>query len=49
MNKSITEIFSEGLTFDDVLLVPAYSDVRPVDVDLSSNFSKNLKIKVPIV
>ena len=49
MNKSITEIFSEGLTFDDVLLVPAFSDVLPVDVDLSSNFSKNLKIKVPIV
>ena len=49
MNKSITEIFSEGLTFDDVLLVPAFSDVLPADVDLSSNFSKNLKIKVPIV
>ena len=49
MNKSITEIFSEGLTFDDVLLVPAFSDVLPVDVDLTSNFSKNLKIKVPIV
>ena len=49
MNKSITEIFSEGLTFDDVLLVPAFSNVLPADVDLSSNFSKNLKIKVPIV
>ncbi len=49
MNKSITEIFSEGLTFDDVLLVPAFSDVLPADVDFSSNFSKNLKIKVPIV
>ena len=49
MNKSITEIFSEGLTFDDVLLVPAFSDVLPEHVDLSSNFSKNLKIKVPIV
>ena len=49
MNKSITEIFSEGLTFDDVLLVPAFSDVLPAHVDLSSNFSKNLKIKVPIV
>ncbi len=49
MNKSVTEIFSEGLTFDDVLLVPAFSDVLPADVDLSSNFSKNLKIKVPIV
>ena len=49
MNKSITEIFSEGLTFDDVLLVPAFSEVLPANVDLSSNFSKNLKIKVPIV
>ena len=49
MNKSITEIFSEGLTFDDVLLVPAFSDILPANVDLSSNFSKNLKIKVPIV
>ena len=49
MDKSITEIFSEGLTFDDVLLVPAFSDVLPAHVDLSSNFSKNLKIKVPIV
>tara|TARA_B100000401_G_scaffold136361_1_gene90349 strand:+ start:48 stop:1520 length:1473 start_codon:yes stop_codon:yes gene_type:complete len=49
VNKSVTEIFSEGLTFDDVLLIPAFSDVLPVDVDLSSNFSKNLKIKVPIV
>ena len=49
MNKSITEIFSEGLTFDDVLLVPAFSDVLPAHIDLSSNFSKNLKIKVPIV
>ena len=49
MNKSITEIFSEGLTFDDVLLVPAFSDVLPANVDLSSNFSRNLKIKVPIV
>ena len=49
MEKSITEIFSEGLTFDDVLLVPAFSDVLPSDVDLTSNFSKNLKIKVPIV
>ena len=49
MEKSSTEIFSEGLTFDDVLLVPAFSDVLPSDVDLTSNFSKNLKIKVPIV
>ena len=49
MNKSITEIFSEGLTFDDVLLIPAFSDILPVDVDLTSNFSKNLKINVPIV
>ena len=49
MNQLITQIFSEGLTFDDVLLVPAFSDVLPAHVDLSSNFSKKLKIKVPIV
>ena len=49
MNKSISEVLSEGLTFDDVLLLPSYSDILPSDVDLISNFSKNVKVKVPIV
>ena len=42
-------IISEGLTFDDVLLIPAYSEVLPRDVDLSSMFSRSIKLKNPIV
>ena len=49
MKKSISEVLSEGLTFDDVLLIPSYSDILPSEVDLISNFSKNVKVKVPIV
>ena len=37
-----------ALTFDDVLLVPAHSDVLPSDVDLSTRFSRNVPLKVPI-
>lgn len=39
----------EGLTFDDVLLVPAHSEVMPRDVSTESNFSRNIKVKVPVV
>lgn len=39
----------EGLTYDDVLLVPAYSEVLPREVDTSSYFTKNIKINTPIV
>ena len=39
----------EGLTFDDVLLVPAKSDVLPRDVNLSTNLSKTLKLNIPII
>jgi IMP dehydrogenase len=42
-------IISEGLTFDDVLLIPAYSEVLPRDVDLSSMFSRSIKLKNPVV
>ena len=38
-----------GLTFDDVLLVPSYSEVLPSDVELLSKFSRNLSLKVPVV
>ena len=38
-----------GLTFDDVLLVPSYSEILPSGVSLISKFSRNLKLKVPIV
>ncbi|RCL71657.1 MAG: IMP dehydrogenase [Flavobacteriales bacterium] len=39
----------EGLTYDDVLLVPAYSEVLPRDVKLSSRFSKKIELNAPIV
>ena len=39
----------EGLTYDDVLLVPAYSEVLPREVNIASYFTKNIKINSPIV
>lgn len=39
----------EGLTYDDVLLIPAYSEVLPRDVNIGSRFSRNIKVNVPIV
>lgn len=38
----------EGLTFDDVLLIPAYSNVLPRNVDLSTRFSRRIELKTPI-
>jgi IMP dehydrogenase len=38
----------EGLTFDDVLLVPAYSDVLPRNVSLTTKFSRRIELKIPI-
>ena len=46
---SKTKFIETGLTFDDVLLVPSYSEVLPSDVELLSKFSKNLSLKVPVV
>lgn len=43
------KILFEGLTFDDVLLIPSYSDMLPREVDLSSMFTKNIRINTPIV
>ncbi len=39
----------EGLTFDDVLLIPAYSEVLPREVDLHGRFSRNIQLNIPIV
>ena len=39
----------EGLTFDDVLLVPAYSEVLPREVRIGTRFSRNIKLNIPIV
>jgi IMP dehydrogenase len=43
------KIYSEGLTFDDVLLVPSYSTVLPREVELRSKFSRNILLNAPIV
>ena len=47
MGKS--KFIETGLTFDDVLLVPAYSEILPSEVNLASKFSRNLSLKVPVV
>ena len=39
----------DGLTFDDVLLIPAYSEVLPKTVELSTKFSRNIELKIPFV
>ncbi len=43
------KIIMDGLTYDDVLLVPAYSAVLPREVSLSTKFSRNIELKVPFV
>ncbi len=43
------KIVMEGLTYDDVLLVPAYSEVLPRDVDLTTRFSRHIELKIPFV
>ncbi len=45
----IEENIQEALTFDDVLLVPAYSDVLPSEVDLSSYITRNIPLNIPLV
>ena len=43
------KIVMDGLTFDDVLLIPAYSDVLPKTVELKTRFSRNIELNVPFV
>jgi len=47
MSKS--KFVDEGLTYDDVLLVPAYSEVLPSEVSLKTKFSRNIDLNIPIV
>ncbi|MDY3913389.1 MAG: IMP dehydrogenase, partial [Phocaeicola sp.] len=42
-------VVMDGLTFDDVLLIPSYSEVLPKAVELSTQFSKNIHLKIPFV
>ena len=43
------KIVMEGITFDDVLLIPAYSEVLPREVSLGTKFSRNIDLKIPFV
>lgn len=43
------KILGEGLTYDDVLLVPAYSEVLPREVDIKTKFTRNITLNVPII
>ena len=41
------KVVMDGLTFDDVLLIPAYSEVLPRNVELSTPFSRNIRLHIP--
>ncbi|APU67218.1 MAG: IMP dehydrogenase [Bacteroidota bacterium] len=49
MTAHESKILGEGLTYDDVLLVPAFSEVLPREVSITSKFTRNIPINVPIV
>ncbi|TCI94828.1 IMP dehydrogenase [Tenacibaculum sp. M341] len=49
MNAHQSKFVGEGLTYDDVLLVPAFSEVLPREVSIQTKFTKNITINVPIV
>ena len=49
MSMRPSKILGEGLTYDDVLLVPAYSEVHPAHVNIRSVFSRNITLNAPIV
>ena len=49
MSSDDSKIIGEGLTYDDVLLVPDYSEVLPSQVNVSSQFSRNIRLNIPIV
>ena len=49
MQSHNSKIFGEGLTYDDVLLIPAYSEVLPREVSIKTKFTKNIELNIPIV
>jgi IMP dehydrogenase len=49
MDQDMQKFTGEGLTYDDVLIVPAYSEILPRDVDVSTYFSRNIQLNIPIV
>ncbi len=49
MLKNSDKFKGEGLTYDDVLLLPAFSEILPREVDTSTLFTKNIRLNIPIV
>jgi len=49
MDNQDNKFLKEGLTYDDVLLVPAYSEILPREVSLQTQFSRNISLKIPVV
>lgn len=49
MYTDTTKFIGEGLTYDDVLLVPAYSNILPREVRVNSRFSRNIRVNIPLV
>jgi IMP dehydrogenase/GMP reductase len=48
MQLDPSKFVAEGLTYDDVLLLPAYSEVLPRDVNTSSWLTKNIRLNIPL-
>ena len=49
MQNSSSKFVEQGLTYDDVLLVPAYSETLPREVDITTKFSRNIVLNIPII
>jgi len=49
MHLDPEKFVAEGLTYDDVLLIPAYSEVLPRDVDTSTSLTKNIRLNIPLI
>ena len=49
MKSHQNKIIGEGLTYDDVLLVPNFSKILPREVSIQTKFSKNISINIPII
>lgn len=49
MPTARSKFFTDGLTFDDVLLVPAYSEVLPRDVSLATQLTKDIRLNIPMI
>ncbi len=49
MDQYLEKFTGEGLTYDDVLVMPAYSSVLPREVDITTYFSRNIQLNIPIV